>query len=395
MKKALRILCAGLACCCLRTAPAFGEQISSPEVAAFFPGYTLRAYGSYHPQSEVYADYSRIEDGVLHVRRAMFPPDGRQPQVEDCLPVPLSGELLRRLESEGFDALLEAAPQSALFLTDAAFDTSKIPVTDRVLDSCLQTRSLILLTQDAQGVRRLQIVTESDGRYAVARSPALPHDARLDLSNTGDGGLCLRWDDAHSLACYRLTAGRSWVLTWAQFFSAPAFDFENGFFGIWCSRAWDDGSTIGLTVGTLAGANLLEDGVDGLPRSEEALHASLHREGWAVVRASSAMLRACPEQDAPSPGALFCGTPVRILKETEQWCEVAVGTDDRLSGWVPREQLAFGDDMDRVKSTFSQKILREECRDAPCMHPPTCKAPARLRKAHGWWGPPGMACTSF
>lgn len=395
MKKALLILCAALACWRLQPAPAFGEQISRPEAAAFFPGYTLRTYGSYSPQSEVYADYSRVEDGVLHVRRALFPPDGRQPQVEDCLPVPLSGKLLQRLEREGFDALLEAAPQSALFLTDAAFDTSKIPVTDRVLDSCLQTRSLILLTQDAQGVRRLQIVTESDGRYAVARSPALPHDARLDLSNTGDGGLCLRWDDAHSLACYRLTAGRSWVLTWAQFFSAPAFDFENGFFGIWCSRAWDDGSTIGLTVGTLAGANLLEDGVDGLPRSEEALHASLHREGWAVVRASSAMLRACPEQDAPSPGALFCGTPVRILKETEQWCEVAVGTDDRLSGWVPREQLAFGDDMDRVKSTFSQKILREECRDAPCMHPPTCKAPARLRKAHGWWGPPGMACTSF
>lgn len=128
----------------------------------------------------------------------------------------------------------------------------------------------------------------------MARSPALPHDARLDLSNTGDGGLCLRWDDAHSLACYRLTAGGSWVLTWAQFFSAPAFDFESGFCGIWCSRAWDDGSTIGLTVCTLAGANLLEDGVDGLPRSEEALHASLHREGWAVVRASSAMLRACP-----------------------------------------------------------------------------------------------------
>lgn len=187
------------------------------------------------------------------------------------MPVPLAGELLRRLESEGFDTLLEAAPQSALFLTDAAFDTSQIPVPDRVLDSCLQTRSLILLTQDVQGVRRLQIVTESDGRYVVAQSPALPHDARLDLSNMGDGGLCLQWDDAHSLAYYRLTAGGSWVLAWAQFFSAPAFDFENDFCGIWCSCAWDDGSTAGLTVGTLAGARLLEDGVDGLPRSEEML----------------------------------------------------------------------------------------------------------------------------
>ena len=137
MKKALCMLCAALACVCLRPVPAFGEQISRSEAAAFFPGYTLRTYGSYSPQSEVYADYSRIEDGVLHVRRALFPPDGRQPQVEDCLPVPLSGKLLQRLESEGFDVLLEAAPQSALFLTDAAFDTSKIPVTDRVLDSCL------------------------------------------------------------------------------------------------------------------------------------------------------------------------------------------------------------------------------------------------------------------
>ena len=383
MKKALLILCAGLACCCLRTAPAFGEQISRPEAAAFFPGYTLRAYGSYHPQSEVYADYSRIEDGVLHVRRAMFPPDGRQPQVEDCLPVPLSGELLRRLESEGFDALLEAAPQSALFLTDAAFDTSKIPVTDRVLDSCLQTRSLILLTQDARGVRRLQIVTESGGRYAVARSPALPHDARLNLSSMGDGGLCLRWDDAHSLAYYRLSADGSWVLTWAQFFSAPAFDFENGFCGIWCSRARDDGRTIGLTVGTLAGANLLENGVDGLPRSVEALHASLHREGWAVVRASSATLHACPDRGAPSPGTLFCGTPVRVLKEAEQWCEVAVGMDDRLSGWVPREQLAFGHDMDQVKSAFPQKILREEYQGRPMYASPDTQSACLLEE--GAW----------
>ena len=69
------MLCAALACVCLRPVPAFGEQISRSEAAAFFPGYTLRTYGSYSPQSEVYADYSRIEDGVLHVRRALFPPD--------------------------------------------------------------------------------------------------------------------------------------------------------------------------------------------------------------------------------------------------------------------------------------------------------------------------------
>lgn len=121
----------------LPLARACGEQISRSEAAAFFPGYTLRTYGSYHPQSEVYADYSRIEDGVLHVRRALFPADSTQPRVQDCMPVPLSGKLLRRLESEGFDVLLKATPQSALFLTDAAFDTSQIPVPDRVLDICL------------------------------------------------------------------------------------------------------------------------------------------------------------------------------------------------------------------------------------------------------------------
>ena len=74
---------------------------------------------------------------------------------------------------------------------------------------------------------------------------------------------------------------------------------------------------------------------------------------------------------------------MRILKEAEQWCEVAVGTDDRLSSWVPREQLAFGDDMDRVKSTFSQKILREECRRRPMYASPDMQSTCPLEE--GAW----------
>lgn len=82
-------------------------------------------------------------------------------------------------------------------------------------------------------------------------------------------------------------------------------------------------------------------------------------------------------------GRLFCGTPVRILKEAEQWCEVAVGTDDRLSGWVPREQLAFGHDMDQIKSAFSQKILREEYQGRPMYASPDMQSACLLEE--GAW----------
>ena len=77
------------------------------------------------------------------------------------------------------------------------------------------------------------------------------------------------------------------------------------------------------------------------------------------------------------------GLPASWLRVNDQRGEVAVGTDDRLSGWVPREQLAFGDDMDRVKSTFSQKILRKECRGRPMYASPDMQSTCPLEE--GAW----------
>ena len=84
---------------------------------------------------------------------------------------------------------------------------------------------------------------------------------------------------------------------------------------------------IALGAGLAFGAQSTCSRATAMTIRVQTLRASLHREGWAVVRTSSAMLRACPDHDAPSPGTLFCGTPVRVLKEAEQWCEVAVGMD--------------------------------------------------------------------
>ena len=57
--------------------------------------------------------------------------------------------------------------------------------------------------------------------------------------------------------------------------------------------------------------------------------------------------------------------------------------DDRLSGWVPGEQLAFGHDMDQIKSAFPQKILREEYQGRPMYASPDMQSTALLEE--GAW----------
>ena len=106
--------------------------------------------------------------------------------------------------------------------------------------------------------------------------------------------------------------------------------------------------------------------------------------------------RACPNRTHRRQALLFCGTPVRILKETEQWCEVAVGTDDRLSGWVPREQLAFLATIWTESKPFLRKssARKVECRGRHRYASPDMQSTCPLEE--GAWlrnrGPPGMAC---
>ena len=93
----------------------------------------------------------------------------------------------------------------------------------------------------------------------------------------------------------------------------------------------------------------------------------MDQTGWAKVNnpnpADRLHLRVKPDRDSTSLGKFYNGTPVQVIREEGDWCQVMIGTDGRLVGWMMKKYLAFGDQMDDVRCAFPQKELRTEYRD--------------------------------
>ena len=347
---------------------AFGKEnsfnhITKEDVAAAFPGYTLRSFGSYNPEDEVYACYSRIDNGKLYVKRAIFFPHLEQPIVSDLSPVPLSHTLLERINDDDFDSLLSIQSGDSLFKVEDALNTGIVPVTNNILAAVLQAQALILLTEDAKGIRYIEVVTETDGEYMVSTSPKMPDDLWLDASNSGEGGIFLTWNDLDHCAIYTLHGDGNWYLNWAQVRKDQYFDFSVLFFGV-CDEAVNPGTTDGIAIGSFINSALLEARLDALPGNQDELCRALNREHWAVVHSinESAQSTLYESQNSNSTivGEIFTGTPVQILGSSNEWCQVMIGLDGNLTGWMNKNQLVFGDDMDNVSCRFPQKVLMDE-----------------------------------
>ena len=339
--------------------------ISKSAVADRHPGYTLASYISYNGGREAEAAWMKVADGVLDVRREQLIAGEDADWGIDCMPVPLSAELLARLETEPADTLLDISGYGNLFLTDAGLDTSVIPVEGRVLASDLQTYGLILLTEDDAGVRRLTVITLAwTDDYQVETSRPLPQDAYLDIFHAGDGDISLEWAGQRWQAAYRQRNDGRWQLTWVM--HAPdeeeTLDYSVAFCGT--RQEWSAGGTAGMTFGTPAGLDLMEADLTALPGTEDALAASIDRTGWAVVSnpnpADRLHLRTKPDRSAESLGKFWNGTPVRVLEERDGWCRVEIGTDGHLTGWMMKKYLTFGEAMDSVACAFPQVSVKDE-----------------------------------
>lgn len=324
--------------------------ITEEAVAGYFPGYTLRSYWAYNANTEASACYSRVADGTLYVRRAEFDMNKSEPTVTDCPPVPLSKEVLSRLETEPFEDLLSAT-RNGLANTPGFFDTQKIPVTGTVVDSDLQSEALILLTENDQGERYLHIVTEENGQYSVATTQKLPEKAGLDIVHAGDGAILIEWEGGRKIASFIRQADGSWRLNWAQDHYGIYYGYT--FCGALTTAAVYDFFDNDL-VGNLPDDNLLTIDVDALPWTEKELRAALDDTGWALVNNPNPEdrlnLRAEASQEAGSLGRFYNGTPVKVLAEKGDWCQVQIGTG--LTGWMMKKYLAFDTDMAAVKSVF-------------------------------------------
>ncbi len=226
--------------------------ITREAVEGAFPGYTLRGYQTYNGGREASVCYSRVEDGLLYVKRATFTTGNQRVQVTDCMPVPLSHTLLNQLASGEWDGKLSLTGDVSLFLVDGALDTAAIPVDGRIIDSDLQQHALLLLVEDAAGVRRLCIVTKGADGYDIAATPALPEGAYLDILHAGDGEVQFEWsverqgETQYRSACYmRLSDGR-WHLSWVQGSGVSDVDYSTVYCGV--REGWEERGAFALAV---------------------------------------------------------------------------------------------------------------------------------------------------
>ena len=114
--------------------------------------------------------------------------------------------------------------------------------------------------------------------------------------------------------------------------------------------------------------DLLTIDLNQLPTSMESLISLVDPDGWAVVNnpkpADRLHLRVEPKRGAKSLGKFYNGTPVQVHETKGDWCRVSIGLDGHLDGWMMKEYLAFGEQMQDVDCVFPQLGLKEELQNA-------------------------------
>ena len=343
--------------------------ITEASVADLFPGYKLRSHSSYNYGYDTDASYSKIENGCLYIKRVVFAAGKDDMYVVDTMPVPLSAELLKRLETEPFNELISTHGASDVFLVDNALDLDRVPVPGVIVESDVQENALILLTRLDENTSQIHIVTLEDGTYSVASSKLLPGNVYMDIFHSDEDEISLEWNSQAQQAGFQRMADGTWQLEWVMNSGAPSFDYNVEFCGV--AYEWTNQGTDGLYIGSLSSGmdNLLTIDLNQLPTSMESLISLVDPDGWAVVNnpnpADRLHLRVEPKRGAKSLGKFYNGTPVQVHETEGDWCRVSIGLDGHLEGWMMKEYLAFGEQMQDVDCVFPQLGLKEEHQNAP------------------------------
>lgn len=335
------------------------EAVSPERLAAHQEGYTLRWYSSDGVLEDTMVEtaYSKVENGFLTVRWVTYQAGGAIISELTSFPIPLSKGFQQKLETEPFNQLMSLG-YSSEFSTDDFLDPSLLPVSGKILQNHLQSEVLLLLTEDETGKRLIEITQDENGVYAIRRSPVLPSDIWLDTFHAGESDLLLDWNQQEHQAGFRRTFNGQWRLSWLTCYGEN--EDLNCSFGLNTCTLMDNDT---MKVGTLPFDPFADD-LTALPSTLEELNARLDRTKLAVVcnpdPNDRLHLRTKPSREADSLGKFWNGTPVRVLGERDGWCQVEIGTDGRLTGWMLKKYLVTGEKMDQVTPCFSQQILRED-----------------------------------
>ena len=331
--------------------------ISEQNAAAMFPGYTMRGYIAYNDGKMAEAVYSRVDNGMLLIRRAGLNA-GYDPQWVDCMPIPLSAALLARLETEPFDDLIWCWLGGDTFLTQDAFDRTAYPLPTGavILQNRAEENSLVVLAEE-DGIRRLYIFEESGTPVRVTNP--LPDDVYLDFFHSGDGVVQFEWDEQNMTAAFARREDGAWALSWCTCWG-PSNDihFSANAFGV---TYFDQNDNERMRIGTLKDTDLFSIRLSDLNGATPEIDQS----GWAVVNnpdpADRLHLRAKASKSGDSLGKFYNGTPVQVLERKGDWTRVQIGFGSTArTGWMMTKYLAFGADMDKVHDAFPDLFFRDE-----------------------------------
>ncbi len=362
LKKHLKTILPGLAllCALFLSVPCCADgSVPGRETAEkLYPGWTLRRYLEFDQGAQASGVWSRLEEGMLQLRRAVFYADaGRKTECTDSLPVPLSESFLRRLQTEDFDSLVNVLSMGSTFLAPDAVDTRLVPIPGIVLENKVLKKDLICLMAAEDG-RRVAVASPGDGEiWRVSLTGLLPDEVWMEAYDQDGGSLQL--GNGRDFECeFRPDTAGEWKLAWAM---SPQSRYEVTWSGV---RGYDDDGCLIHGYGVLPGTDL--EGLDWtrIPRTlDEALRA-LDDSGWAVVCVSDpeerAFLMDRPDRDADPVGCFYSGMPVRVLESSGGWLRVRIGTQQGMEGWMAEDCLAAGEETAQVREAFPLLWLREE-----------------------------------
>lgn len=369
--------------------PVEGQRIAAllpAAIRAGFPGYTLADHQLYESDDlKADATFVRVADDgqgpVLQVIQAVYSAKRGLERTDSLLDIPISARLasmpVEKLWSDYHD----------VFREPDALDETRVPIDGKVVDLHPQREQLILLTEDAQGDRRLTVISpDGSGNYSQQTTHPLPSRTSMDDFHAGEGDIYLDMEGQTWSLYYHKTARGEWKLTGGRCYNGEeSFDYSVNRFGV---SIWTSDETIRL-YGTSCADDLFAAEFQVYPKTLAGIKKSVDPSGWAVVSnpnpADRLNLRVRADRSADSYGKFYNGTPVRVLKTSGDWCKVQVG-EDGLTGWMVKEYLAFGDQTGAVEPAFPWRMVKEgyEDQDIPGWADRTQKKEKTIPKQDDW-----------
>lgn len=289
---------------------------------------------------------SHVADGKLH-SEAIYT-DGNDNIISRCsLPALPAGALTEGLTLDSFDASVYPLLPRDLVQWAARH---LLPGDSQFMGGVACPAGIGMKTLDGDGSHRLYLLS-ADAADALTRSAPVPPGAAFDEVHSWNQLFVqgLYPENGEYTVAFTSTPEGLWALRLVQ-----AMDI---FHVLPCGLQDTARPDTCYPVGNHPWGDIRTMDFASLPQSFAQATALLDQDGWAVVNnpnpADRLHLRTAKDRQAASLGKFYNGSAVKVLQISGQWARVRIGG---LEGWMMKQYLAFGDDMNKVRRVMPQSI---------------------------------------